>query len=134
MISPGIKSLGDFTITTAATAIGDAVTDLDGMSEVDVQIRLSYGSGGTTCKVFIQSSIDQGTTWFDLWCFAGLLASKVRLRRLKPDGNELTPADGALADDTVAAGIAIGDRLRAKVVSTGTYAGSTLVSIRASVR
>lgn len=134
MITPGIKSLGDFTITTAATALGDSFTGLDGMAEADVQVRLAYGSGGTTCKVFIQSSLDQGTTWFDLWCFAGLLASKVRLRRLKPDGNELTPVDGALGDDTVASGIVLGDRMRAKVVSTGTYAGSTLVSVRVSAR
>lgn len=134
MLSPGYKSLGDFTITTAGTQIGDAVSGLDGMSEVDVQVRFAFGSGGSTCKIFIQGSLDQGTTWHDLWCFAATTSAKVRARRLKPDGNELTPADGALADDTVTSGIVLGDRLRTKIVSTGTYSGSTVVSVRASAR
>jgi hypothetical protein len=134
MLSPGIKSLGDFTITAAGTQIGEAVEGLDGMAEADVQVRFAYGSGGSICKVFIQSSLDQGTTWFDLWCFAAATAQKIRARRLKPDGNELTPGDGALADDTVASGLALGDRLRAKIVSTGVYAGSTVVSVRANAR
>ena len=104
------------------------------MGEADVQVRFAYGSGGTTCKIFIQSSIDQGTTWFDLWCFAATTSGKTRARRIKPDGNELTPGDGALADDTVSSALVLGDRLRAKIVSTGTYAGSTVTSIRVNAR
>ena len=134
MISPGIKSLGDFTIAEAGTQIGDAVDGLEGIAEADVQVRFAYGSSGATCKVFIQSSLDQGTTWFDLWCFAAATVAKTRARRIKPDGNELTPGDGALADDTVASALVLGDRLRAKIVSTGTYAGSTVTSIRVHAR
>lgn len=134
MDNAGIRSLGDFVVTAAATQVGDAVESLDGMSEVDVQVRLAYGSGGTSVKVYIQGSLDQGTTWHDLWCFTAATASKTRARRLKPDGNELTPTDGALADDTVASGIVLGDRLRAKVVSLGTYAGSTVLSARICAR
>jgi hypothetical protein len=40
---------------------------------------------------------------------------------------------GSLAADTALDGT-LGDRLRATVVSTGTYAGSTVVSVRANVR
>jgi hypothetical protein len=134
MISPGIKSLGDFTITAAGTQVGDAVDGLEGMSECDVQIRFQYGAGGSGLKVYIQDSGDQGTTWRDLWCFTATTASKTRARRLKPDGNEMTPTDGALGDDQVASGLVLGDMLRAKIISTGTYSGSTLVSIRATAR
>ena len=134
MEDPGIKNLGDFTITAAGTQTGSWVTGLEGVSEADLFNRFQWGSGGATVKVYIQTSLDQGATAIDLWCFTAGTASKTRARRLKPDGNEVTPADGALADDTVAAGIVLGDRLRAKVVSTGTYAGSTLMSVRAAVR
>jgi hypothetical protein len=40
---------------------------------------------------------------------------------------------GSLSADTALDGT-LGDRLRATVVSTGTYAGSTVVSVRANVR
>lgn len=134
MDNPGLYSLGDFAIAAAGTQIGDVIDDLAGVSEIDVQLRLAYGSGGASIKAFLQTSLDQGTTWNDLWCFAGATASKVRARRLKPDGVEQTPTDGALADDTAATGIVLGDRVRLKVVSTGTYAGSTVLSARVHAR
>lgn len=134
MDNPGIYSLGDIGITAADTVEGEPITGLAGVSEIDVQLRFAYGSGGTTIKAFVQSSLDQGTTWFDLWCMSGATASKTRARRLKPDGVEQTPTDGALADDTVAIGIVLGDRFRLKLVSTGTYAGNTLLSARIHAR
>lgn len=134
MNSPGIKNLGDFAITAAGTQIGAAVEGLDGMFEADFQIRFAYGAGGTSVRVYIQDSGDQGTTWRDLWCFTSTTSSKTRARLLKPNGTEVTPTDGALPDDTVSPGLVLGDRLRAKVVSTGTYTSSTVVSVRATVR
>jgi hypothetical protein len=104
------------------------------MSATDILNAFSYGSGGSGVKVYIQTSLDQGQTAIDLLCFTAATVGKVLARSLKPDGNPVTPTDGALADDTIAAGIVLGDRLRAKVISTGTYAGNTLLSIRASVR
>ena len=50
------------------------------------------------------------------------------LRRTIP----VAPSDGALADDTVLDGI-LGDRLRVRVITTGTYVNS-VVSVRAAVR
>jgi len=134
MNNPGIYDLGDFAVTAADTAIGEPVLGLAGVAEIDVQLRLAYGSGGATVKAYVQSSLDQGATWFDLWCLAATTASKTRARRLKPDGVEQTPTDGALADDTVATGIVLGDRFRLKLVSTGTYAGNTVLSARIHAR
>jgi hypothetical protein len=133
-MTPGIYTLGDFQITAADTAIGDVIDGLAGVSAIDAQLRFAYGSGGTTAKAFLQSSLDQGTTWFDLWCFAAATASKTRLRSLIPVAGEVTPSDGALADDTIAAGIVLGDRFRLKLVSAGIYAGNTLLSARIHAR
>lgn len=136
MVLPGIYNLGDFTVTTAATQTGDAVTGLAGLTAVSLQARLAYGSGGTKITVYIQTSLDQGTTWIDIACitFTTAGATKVvNLSGLTPKTTEITPTDGALADDTALDGV-LGDRLRAKVVSTGTYAGSTVLSVRAAAR
>lgn len=129
---------GDFQITTAGEQIGAALAGLDGNAEFDCDIRFQYGSGGTDAKAFLQTSLDQGATWIDLWCFRATTAAKHQVRRLAPVAdvvwNPITPSDGALAADTLAAAIVFGDRLRVKVVSTGTYADSTVLSVRVTLR
>jgi hypothetical protein len=52
---------------------------------------------------------------------------------LTPRTTPIIPTDGALADDTCVDGV-LGDRLRVRVVTTGTYGGSTVLSVRAAVR
>lgn len=133
---PGVQSLGDFAITTAGTQTGGGIIGLDGLSAVSVQARLAYGSGGTTVKAYIQTSLDQGASWIDVACitFTTANATKaINLSGLTPKTTAVTPSDGALADDTCVDGM-LGDRLRAKVISTGTYAGSTVLSLRVGVR
>lgn len=132
----GVFSLGDFTITAAGTQVGDVVTELDGMQAALLQLRLAYGSGGTTIRAYVQCSADQGTTWYDVACVLFGTASEVALLNLSaltPKTTQVTPTDGALADDTSIDGL-ITDRMRLKVVSTGTYAGSTLLSARLVAR
>ncbi len=136
MLSPGFKSLGNFTITTADTVVGDWVEDLEGMTSFLANLRLAYGSGGTTIKAYIQGSADQGNTAYDIACVLFGTASEVSMQNFTantPKLTQVTPSDGALADDTALDGL-IPDRLRIKVVSTGTYAGSTLLSASAIVR
>ena len=148
MNNPGIKSLGDRAITTALT--GEVITqsvDINGaaISHVDrlegalalaLQLRFAYGSGGTSVKAYVQTSFDQGQTWVDIACatFAQVSATKIyNLSALTPKTTAVTPTDGALSDDTAVDGL-IGDRLRVKVTSEGTYAGNTSLSVRAAVR
>lgn len=136
MAATGIKDLGDFTVTAAGTQVGTPVTGLDGMTAATLQLRLAYGSGGTTVRAYVQTSLDQGTTWIDLACVLFGTASEVAVLNfsgLTPKTTAAVPTDGAMTDDTAVDGI-LGDRLRVKVVSTGTYAGSTVLSARASVR
>lgn len=134
MQSPGIKDLGDFTITAAGVQTGAAVIGLEGMMAATLSARLAYGSGGTSVVVVIQTSCSQGTTWLDVarMDFATSGAEKViNLSGLTPRTSPLAAA--ALGAEGANDGV-LGDRLRAVVTSVGTYAGSTVLSARASVR
>lgn len=147
MDNPGIKDLASVAITTALT--GSVVTEssdangadiayvdrLNGAVAAAVQFRLSYGSGGTSIKAYLQTSLDQGSTWIDIACatFTTASANKVvNLSALTAKTTAATPTDGTLTDDTAVDGI-LGDRLRVKVTSTGTYA-NTQLSVRAAIR
>jgi hypothetical protein len=136
MSTRGLINLGDFAVTAAGTVIGDVVADLDGALSVLLSARLQYGSGGTTAKAYIQTSPDGGTTWVDIACIAFATTAKhalYNLSALTPKTTAATPTDGTLTDDTAVDGL-LADRLRVKVTSVGTYAGSTVLSVRAVVR
>jgi len=97
------------------------------MQSLTVSLRFAYGSGGTTVKAYIQTSIDGGTTWDDVACWAPTNANASKrwnFSALTPVTTPITPSDGAMTDNTFQDGC-LGDRVRLKVVSTGTYAGST---------
>lgn len=129
-----ITSLGDFQIAAAGTQTGTAVTGLAGMTALTLSCRLAYGSGGGTLVAYVQTSLDQGTTWIDIarLDFATAGGQKlVNLSGLTPRTTPLTVA--ALGAEGCNDGI-LGDRLRAIIVSTGTYADSTVLSIRAMPR
>src|SRR5882672_4551588 len=114
MNNPGIKNLGDLTVTAADTQTTEWVEDLDGMTALTLQARFAYGSGGTAVLVFVQTSIDQGTTPVDIACFGFDTASAVALVNLSgltADESIVTPTDGALGAGYVVDGI-LGDRLR----------------------
>ncbi len=147
MENPGTFDLGTRAITTALT--GEVITSapdqqgttqeylggLEGMLAATLSVNFVYGSGGTTCIVTVETSLDQGTTWTEVARFAfGNSASEqnqVNLSGLTPVTTVYTPA--ALSSDSVKDGI-LGDRWRAKVTSTGTYAGNTSVSVRLNAR
>ncbi len=136
MNNPGIYSLGDFTITTAGTQIGDwTTTDLAGALSMAAQLRFAWGSGGTTVTAYLQTSLDEGTTAVDVACVVFGVAAEteiLNLSALTPKTTQVTPSDGALTNDTAVDGI-LGDRFRVKLVSVGTYA-NTVLSARVCVR
>lgn len=128
MLNPGDYSLADLAITAALTAQAQTpITDLEGMLACTVDIRFLGGSGGSTCKVYIQTTLDNGVTWVDIICraFANTPDRKViNLSALTPVA-AFSPTDGAMSDDTLKDGI-LGSALRAKVTTTGTYSNTTL--------
>lgn len=134
MITGGTFSLGDFSIGAAGSQTGEAVTDLGGMSAATLSARLAYGSGGTSCYAIVETSLDQGVTWVQIARFDFTTSGLQKLLTVSGLTPRLAAASaGSLSSDTALDGV-IGDRLRATVVSTGTYAGSTVLSVRANVR
>ncbi len=130
----GTFSLGDFSVTTAATQVGEVVDDLSGALAVTLSARLAYGSGGTSCYALIETSLDQGVTWVQIARFDFTTSGIQKVLTVSGLTPRLAAASaGSLSADTALDGT-LGDRLRATVVSTGTYAGSTVVSVRANVR
>lgn len=141
----GIYNLGDATITAAVTdlvitggvsASGVAqefIDRLGGMSAVTLQARFNYGSGGTTLKVDVETSLDHGVTWVPVARFAFTTSSAVKVANLSGMTPKTPAAVAALSDDAVLDGV-LGNRLRARITSTGIYSGNTSVSVRASVR
>ncbi|RWC29258.1 MAG: hypothetical protein EOS27_16530 [Mesorhizobium sp.] len=128
MLNPGQFNLLNRAITTAiAGEAQTAVDKLAGILAATLQCEFAYGSGGTTCKVYAQVSLDQGLSWIDVACFAFTTASAVKAVNLSagtPVAAAITPTDGALPDNTVVDGI-LGAVMRAKITTTGTYANTT---------
>ena len=130
----GTFSLGDFSIGAAATQVGDVVDDLSGALAVTLSARLAYGSGGTSCYAVVETSLDQGVTWVQIARFDFTTSGLQKVMSVSGLTPRIAAATaGSLAADTALDGT-LGDRLRATVVSTGTYAGSTVVSVRANIR
>jgi hypothetical protein len=142
----GIFNLGDTSITAAVTnsvitqgissagVVQTFIDGLDWMVAVTLQVNFTAGAGGTSVKVDIETSLDQGFTWVPIVRAAFTTADAEKLFNLSgltPKTTVVVPA--TLSDDSVVDGI-LGDRLRAKITSTGIYASNTTVSVRAAVR
>jgi hypothetical protein len=148
MDNPGIVSLGDATlgaadtgsiITTSTYDQGTSIAYVDGLAgalSATLQANFVPGTGGIKTTLYFQTSLDQGASWIDIWSPTFTTASGkkvVNVSALTPRTSNYVPTDGALADDTVIDGV-LGDRLRVKKVSTGTYAGNASVATRACLR
>ncbi|TIQ67019.1 MAG: hypothetical protein E5X41_06010 [Mesorhizobium sp.] len=129
MLNPGQYTLLNRAVTTALA--GEAQTAVDKLAGIlagTLQCEFAYGSGGTSCKVYAQVSLDQGLSWIDVACFAFTTASAVKAVNLSagtPVLTAITPTDGALPDNTFVDGI-LGAVMRAKITTTGTYANTTV--------
>ena len=138
LLVPGFKTFGDIALAAAVTGQIAPITqeNLGGMVACAVQFNFVYVSGGTTIKAWLQTSFDQGVTWTDIANFAGTTASLRRLYNLSaltPKTSIVTPTDGTLTDNTAVDGL-LGDRLRVKYTSTGTYTGATFLYIRCDIK
>src|SRR5512140_3715087 len=68
------------------------------------QFDFVYGSGGTSLKAWLQTTLDGGKSWIDIASFAVTTASAkkvVNLSSLTPVTSPYAPTDGSLADNTV---------------------------------
>jgi hypothetical protein len=145
MDNPGIKNLGNRVVTAALTdevitsgtladgSTGEYVDRLEGMNSATIQAKFDYGSGGTACLVIIETSINQGGDWIEVARFDFATADAVKTVNLSAAAAAAVASVATLGSEGKVDGV-LGDRLRAKITSTGTYAGSTQVSVRAAVR
>lgn len=114
-------------ITAAGTVTSTPVTGLSGMKYLSAQAKFTYGSGGTSLKAYVQTSFDMGTTWVDVMAFAFATTTATKLSAVTANvaaSPAVAPTDGSLTDNTIVNGL-LGDRVRVKYVSVGTYAGTT---------
>lgn len=126
------------TITTAITGF---VTDSFRFTTAFPKVLtphavFAWGSAGTTAKAWIQTSLDEGVTWIDVvnFAFTTAIAAKVaQVNNFTAQASVVVPTDGTLADNTIVNGI-LGNRLRVKLTTTGTYATSTTLTILAGIR
>lgn len=141
-----IINLGDAQVTDAVTSqtitssvsaqsVSIAYVDrLDGVNAVTFSANFIYGSGGTSLKVDFETSIDQGTNWLPVCRIAFSTSSALRVATI----SGLTPKTAAAAmatpSDNTCTDSVLGDRLRVRITSVGTYAGNTAISTRAAVR
>lgn len=126
------------TITTAVSGVTpDDVVRNAWPEYIVVEAILTYGSGGTTAKAYVQTSLDGGTTWVDIACFAFTTATASKVSALTahvaPGTQAFTPTDGTLTDNTVVNGV-LGDRFRCKLTTTGTYAGGTTIAVHMTTK
>jgi hypothetical protein len=129
---PATLLLMSETITAAQSAsTKTAVAGLARAKSLAIQYNFTYGSGGTSFTAWVQTSFDGGTTWVDIANCAGTTSSIRRCYNLTSNTavtTIYTPTDGTLTDNTAKDGL-IGDQLRVKFTSVGTYAGSTTMVV-----
>lgn len=119
-------------VPAAGTFTVDIFTNIKDKEYATIQAVLTYGSGGTTIKVYLQTSFDVDpsgpVTWRDVaaLAFATASANKASAVNMFLAATAATAAtDGTLTDDTVVNGF-MGARWRIKVVVAGTYVSSNL--------
>lgn len=107
----------------------------NGARNLCIEFIFTYGSsGGTTVDAYVQTSLDGGTTWIDIAEFQATTASLskvVNLVSATPVTTLYTPTEAALTANTVKDGV-IGDMVRVKYKSAGTYVGATTLQVLAS--
>jgi hypothetical protein len=119
------------TVTNAGTYPTEAISIPMGASVITAQAAFARGSGGTTCDVFIQTSVDNGSTWIDVMQFAFATTTVTKISSVRPYiamAANVTPTDGSLSDNTILDGL-IGDRLRVKTVVVGVYGGASTLDV-----
>lgn len=134
-----ITLLPSTTITTAVTgSTSDTIYIGPDVVMGNFIANFDYGSGGTNATFYVQTSNDGGTTWDDLvcWQFTTSDAVTVSMVNATQDAshNPAAVQDAALTANTVNADAVIGDLMRVKYTTTGTYAGGTTIKINAVLK
>jgi|10_taG_2_1085330.scaffolds.fasta_scaffold71801_2 hypothetical protein len=125
--------LNSHAITTAQSlaTVGSVLSVPADCTSLTIESSLTYGSGGTSAKAYVQTSLDGGSNFIDIMCFAFTttgLRKVLNVTRSTAVTADVIPTVGSITDDTSISGI-IGDIIRIQVVTTGTYGGSTTLDM-----
>lgn len=107
------------------------VTGLPAASYVAATCVFVRAGGGTTCKVWVQTSLDEGASWHDIMSFAFTTSSLTKMSCVSTGvavAATVTTTDGALTDNTILNGF-IGERFRVKYTTVGTYTGASSLRV-----
>jgi hypothetical protein len=96
-------------------------------SYLAIRATFTYvGTGGTNATAYVQTSLDEGQTWADIMSFQFTTATASKVSAVSTAvalTAATTTTDGALTANTIVNGL-LGDRVRVKYTTTGTYAGT----------
>jgi hypothetical protein len=129
--------LASTTIIADATTAYAAVTGLDIYSRAGIQLVVSGKTmdANTTLNIYIQRSVDGGTSWDDIAAFAQVtsaaIANGTYMMGLMLTGTaqvDRIKSDGTLTANSVASIASWGDRLRVKAVSVN-FAGADSITL-----
>lgn len=127
-----MASLGSQAFTSNITNTGPAeTTGLGKLAGLSLVCQFTANGGGGACKVYVQTSLDNGATWYDIAAFAFTTSSAVKYANI--DGFAQVAATalttGSLTDDTCRHGL-LGDRLRFVVTTASTaYSSGSKVDV-----
>jgi hypothetical protein len=122
-----LKAIG----AAVALSVSNPVRFVVAPRNVCVQANFAYDSGGATVNAWLQTSLDNGSTWIDVAQFGFTTASGrfvYNLNSQTPVTTEYTPTDGTLTGNTSKDGI-LGNQIRVKYQTTGTYGGASTLSV-----
>jgi hypothetical protein len=121
------------TLAAAVTAdVTAGVFEIGRAESLTLHGVITVAGGGTTAKAWVQTSIDGGSTWMDIANFAFTTSTATRAYHLTAAAvtSVATPGDAALADNTAVNGF-LGNVVRVKLTTTGTYTGASSFVITA---
>ena len=123
------------TIAAAVTASLGRASKIGPVGYLLLEGKFLYGAAGTTVKVWVQTRVGGGT-WRDIANFAFTTAAATKWHAVKKNiavAAAIAASDAALTDDTILDGF-IGDEIRVKYTTTGTYTGATSIQILATAK
>ena len=131
----GLIELYSSTIAAANTGDVGVTAPVEGVKALIVEAAFAYGAGGTTCDAYLQTRV-KGGTWRDIMNFNFTTAAAKKWSKVSVDiamAAAVATSDAAMSANTILDGL-LGDEIRVKRVSTGTYSGATSLTVTASAK
>lgn len=125
----------DLVITSGQSAAGATQAFIDrlvGANGFTLACQFIYVGGGTSVRIDIETALGSGGVWIPIARFDFTTASASKVLSVTRADRLAAYTVAALSADAAVTGI-IGDRLRAKRTSVGTYSVGTQALVRAAV-